>query len=495
MRDLREDEDFCDVTLVCEDNQQIPGHKVVLAASSPLLRAMLKSSQHSHPLLYFWGVKARDLARLVDFIYRGQVQVYQSDLEDFLNVAKMLKVKGVTEGRERDNKVSRPEATVAHGMNEKFRAMIPHPTDSFLEESLEDISIVEEINTYQGVSQTNNITSPIMESFTKSVADEKVKACNKCGLEFKGESGAKSLENHLMVHLQMQEDSRKIMQGPPKEEYIHKEMGVETHVPDSGKFQRDFKKESLAMEPRAQKVRSPVWEWFNINQTDPRKAYCKLCQEEVIRGTLGTKREKLDNKRMKSHLKLNHINQHKTLVMALSKRHTSETTMKQNPEQKPMKTGSNILNNWYHIYETDPTKAYCKLCSQHSTCASDDNPTNYFISWMTVHWKSSHSLEYSRLIETFSIPQNHPNDNNIEEERRPDQKFRSMEQHLNKELSVDKEQPLTIGIPPVKVQVDEVGREEARKANVLKYFEEDETDPEILICQVRCAQTLMLVVQ
>ena len=34
--DLREDKDFSDVTLVCEDNQQIPGHNVVLSASSPL---------------------------------------------------------------------------------------------------------------------------------------------------------------------------------------------------------------------------------------------------------------------------------------------------------------------------------------------------------------------------------------------------------------------------------------------------------------------------
>ena len=102
LHDLREDIDFCDVTLVCEDSQQIPGHKVVLAASSPLLEAMLKSSKHSHPLLYFWGIKARDLARLVDFIYRGQVQVYQSDLEDFLALAKLLEVKGVREAQLKD---------------------------------------------------------------------------------------------------------------------------------------------------------------------------------------------------------------------------------------------------------------------------------------------------------------------------------------------------------------------------------------------------------
>ena len=99
--DLQEDKDFSDVTLVCEDNQQIPGHKVVLSASSPLLAAILRSSRQSHPLLYFLGVKARDLSRLVDFIYKGQVQVYQSDLTDFLTLAERLKVKGVSGGNQR----------------------------------------------------------------------------------------------------------------------------------------------------------------------------------------------------------------------------------------------------------------------------------------------------------------------------------------------------------------------------------------------------------
>ena len=34
--DLREDKDFTDVTLACEDGQQVEAHKVILAASSPL---------------------------------------------------------------------------------------------------------------------------------------------------------------------------------------------------------------------------------------------------------------------------------------------------------------------------------------------------------------------------------------------------------------------------------------------------------------------------
>ena len=42
---LREDNDFSDVTLACEDGQQIEAHKVILAASSPFFRDLLKRSE------------------------------------------------------------------------------------------------------------------------------------------------------------------------------------------------------------------------------------------------------------------------------------------------------------------------------------------------------------------------------------------------------------------------------------------------------------------
>ena len=87
---LRTDQDFCDVTLVCEENQQIKAHKVVLASSSSLLKNMLKTVTHSHPLLYFWDVKERDLHKIVEFIYTGQVAIYQSDLDEFLKISAKL---------------------------------------------------------------------------------------------------------------------------------------------------------------------------------------------------------------------------------------------------------------------------------------------------------------------------------------------------------------------------------------------------------------------
>ena len=49
---LREDNEFADVTLACEDGQQIEAHKVILAASSPFFQALLRRNRHPHPLIF-----------------------------------------------------------------------------------------------------------------------------------------------------------------------------------------------------------------------------------------------------------------------------------------------------------------------------------------------------------------------------------------------------------------------------------------------------------
>ena len=44
--DLREDKEFTDVTLACEDGQQVEAHRVVLIASSPFFLNILKRNKH-----------------------------------------------------------------------------------------------------------------------------------------------------------------------------------------------------------------------------------------------------------------------------------------------------------------------------------------------------------------------------------------------------------------------------------------------------------------
>ena len=107
--DLREDRDFSDVTLVCEDNQQVAAHRVVLSSCSPLLLSVLRSLRQPQPLIYFWGVRLGQLVAVLDFCYRGQVSVNTLDLEDFISVAKIMGIKGITGGEnvEDESDVSR----------------------------------------------------------------------------------------------------------------------------------------------------------------------------------------------------------------------------------------------------------------------------------------------------------------------------------------------------------------------------------------------------
>ena len=81
--ELRNDTDFTDVTLACED-QSIKAHKVVLSSCSPFFKRLLKSHQHPQPLIYMRGVKSSVLTAIVDFIYLGEANVFQEHLESFL---------------------------------------------------------------------------------------------------------------------------------------------------------------------------------------------------------------------------------------------------------------------------------------------------------------------------------------------------------------------------------------------------------------------------
>ena len=57
-------------------------------------RAVLRRNPHQHPLLYLKGVKYADLESVLNFMYHGEVNVAQDDLNSFLAVAEELKVKG-----------------------------------------------------------------------------------------------------------------------------------------------------------------------------------------------------------------------------------------------------------------------------------------------------------------------------------------------------------------------------------------------------------------
>ena len=96
MANLLSDSNFCDVTLVCDDDKQIKAHKAILSSSSLFFKRILVLNPHQHPLLYLDSVSFDHLLGIIKFIYTGETEVNEEDLEVFMNVGRKLQIEGMT---------------------------------------------------------------------------------------------------------------------------------------------------------------------------------------------------------------------------------------------------------------------------------------------------------------------------------------------------------------------------------------------------------------
>ena len=69
-RNLRENTDFADVTLACEDGRQFEAHKIVLASSSGFFQKLLsRNRDQRQPLVYMRGAASENITAVLDFLY------------------------------------------------------------------------------------------------------------------------------------------------------------------------------------------------------------------------------------------------------------------------------------------------------------------------------------------------------------------------------------------------------------------------------------------
>ena len=104
---LRDDNEFADVTLACDDGKQMEAHKVILASSSPFFKNLLQRNKHTHPLIYMRGVKSGDISAIVDFLYRGEANVFQENLDSFLAIAEELQLQGLMGKSDEDEMIQK----------------------------------------------------------------------------------------------------------------------------------------------------------------------------------------------------------------------------------------------------------------------------------------------------------------------------------------------------------------------------------------------------
>lgn len=86
---------FVDVTLACEGHQ-VHCHRLVLAACSTYFESLLGENPCKHPIIILpRDIKLWEIQALVDFMYKGEVNVSQAGLPDLLKCAEALQIRGL----------------------------------------------------------------------------------------------------------------------------------------------------------------------------------------------------------------------------------------------------------------------------------------------------------------------------------------------------------------------------------------------------------------
>ena len=135
---LRKEEDFYDVSLVCDDEKILSAHKVVLSASSDLFKSILRKADHSKPMIFLNGIVSKELNNILDYIYEGEVQLFQDELDDFLSVAEKLRIDGLVGGNDVNKEEGEKEETQCYDPETK-KNFEKHPSArEFQRGSVED---------------------------------------------------------------------------------------------------------------------------------------------------------------------------------------------------------------------------------------------------------------------------------------------------------------------------------------------------------------------
>ncbi|XP_052127057.1 protein tramtrack, beta isoform isoform X9 [Frankliniella occidentalis] len=93
--DLLLGEDLVDVTIAAE-GKFVQAHKMVLSVCSPYFKDLFKVNPCKHPIVILKDTGYKELEALLQFMYRGEVNVRQEELAMFLKTAEMLQIKGLT---------------------------------------------------------------------------------------------------------------------------------------------------------------------------------------------------------------------------------------------------------------------------------------------------------------------------------------------------------------------------------------------------------------
>ena len=77
------------------DNHQVAAHKLVLSSCSEYFKNIFKNNKHSHPLICLDGITSTELDNILNYMYDGEVNIFQDNLDRFFAIAQRFKLEGL----------------------------------------------------------------------------------------------------------------------------------------------------------------------------------------------------------------------------------------------------------------------------------------------------------------------------------------------------------------------------------------------------------------
>ena len=196
---LRNEDNLHDITIVTDDNEQIAAHRLVLSTCSEYFKRIFMKNKQSNLLLCLEGLSSNDVRNMMDYMYNGELQIFQNDLDRFLNVAQRFKLEGLITDAVQEEEVNDVKET------EHFYNKDRHFQDEFTNLSYrtktkpeEHERVITKVNTEINPENISEVDEQIKQNIIKNL--DGTYSCQICGKH----SGRKiqHCRNHIETHLE-----------------------------------------------------------------------------------------------------------------------------------------------------------------------------------------------------------------------------------------------------------------------------------------------------
>ena len=192
---LRNEDYLHDVTLVTDDDHHVSAHKLVLSACSDYFKSIFKKSKHANPLLCLDGINSKDVSNVLDYVYNGEVQIYQEDLDHFLMIAEKFKLQGLLSSQDQED----PEAKLKD--ETPFNEPVPQPENT--RDSNKKLPVVRTVSTTSQSISKISIPNEELERLDERIVEQIERIpdgqfrCRMCGKTTKQKI---NIKNHIETH-------------------------------------------------------------------------------------------------------------------------------------------------------------------------------------------------------------------------------------------------------------------------------------------------------